>query len=203
MAIDFATIKATVTSQIATLTALDPSRVRWVDEPSGIMAGALPVVWLRISSLVPVGMDYETRTDNGANDQTVTVVGQRDFTLSIRIESFTPDIADDRHSMNIGEALRTRLKRSTAIQARSGVFAVREILLSKWIGYVESNRPISAYVLDVLCGTVNVDTDNTIGAGDWIGEVQGSGAVKEQDGSTISSPSFDVTSANPPSYNRN
>lgn len=201
--IDWASIKSTISTQIATLTALDPSRVRWVDEPSGALAGVLPVVWLRVPSLVPVGMEYETRTDNGTNDQTVTVVGQRDFTLSIRIESFTPDIADDRHSMNIGEALRTRLKRSTAIQARSGIFAVRQVLMAKWLGYVEARRPVSTYVLDILCGTVNVDADNTIGAGGWIGEVQGSGTIKEQDGSTIASPVIDATTAHPPSYNRN
>lgn len=202
MSIDWPTIKNTISAQIATLTALDPSRIRWVDEPSGILAGALPVIWLRVSSLVPVGMEYETRTDNGTNDQTVTVIGQRDFTLSIRIESFTPDIADDRHSMNIGEALRTRLKRSTSIQARSGIFAVRNVLMSKWLGYIESNRPVSAYVLDVLCGTVNVDTDNTIGAGGWIGEVQGTGTIKEQDGSTIATPSIDATNAKQPPFNR-
>lgn len=203
MGVDWATIKSTISSQIATLTKLDPRYVRWVDEPSGTLAGALPVVWLRVSSLVPVGMDYETRADNGTGEQTVTVVGQRDFTLSIRIESFTPDIADDRHSMNIGEALRVRLKRSTSIQARSGIFSVREILMSKWLGYIESNRPVSTYILDLLCGTVSTDVDDTTGAGDWIGEVQGSGTIKNQDGSTIDSPTFDATQAHPPSLNRN
>lgn len=202
MGVDWATIKSAVASQIATLTGLDPRLVRWVDEPSGTLAGSLPVVWLRVSSLVPVGMDYETRTDNGTGEQTVTVVGQRDFTLSIRIESFTPDIADDRHAINIGEALRVRLKRSTSIQDRSGIFAVREILMSKWISYIESNRPISAYMMDVLCGAVSTDVDDTTGAGDWIGEVQGTGTIKEQDGSTISSPTFDATYTHPPSFNR-
>ena len=104
--------------------------------------------------------------------------------------------------MNLGEALRIRLKRSTSIQARSGIFAVREVLMSKWLGYIEANRPISAYVLDILCGAVNVDVDDTAGAGGWIGEVQTTGTVKEQDGSTIANVSTDSTYTHPPDYNR-
>lgn len=202
MGIDWTTIKSTISSQVATLTGLDPRNVRWNDEPSGTLAGALPIIWLRVSSLVQAGVDYETRSDNGTGEQTITVVGQRDFTLSIRIESFTPDIADDRHAMNIGEALRVRLKRSTSVQARSGIFAVRQILMSKWLGYVESERPLSTYVLDILCGTVDVDIDDTTGAGDWISEVQGMGTVKNDTNTTIDSPSIDATYTHPPPFFR-
>jgi hypothetical protein len=178
--IDWATVKPAITSQMATLTGLDPSRVRWVDEPSGTLAGALPVVWMRVSSIVGTGIEYEQREDDpGGGEQTVSVIGHRNFTLSVRIESFTPDIADQRSALNIGLALRTRLKRSTAIQARAGIFAVREVLMSKWISYVEDGRPLSTYLLDLLCAATDVDTDTTTGAGDWVGEAVIDGAIKD------------------------
>lgn len=201
--IDWASVKSTIATQIATLTALDPSRVCWVDEPSGTLAGKLPVIWLRVSSIVNVGIDREERTDNGTNDQTVTVIGQREFTLSVRIESFTPDIADPMCSANIANAIKTRMKRSTSIQSRAGQFAVRSWLGTKWLSYVENRRPISCHVVDLLCITADYDVDNTIGAGGWIGEVQGAGTIKNNDGSTIDAPAFDATDAHPPSYNRN
>lgn len=179
MAIDWSTLKTSISSQIATLTGLDPRLVKWVDEPSGNLAGASPIVWLRVSSMVPIGIDYETRSDNGAGEQTVSVVGHRDFTLSIRIESFALDISSAAHSVNIGEALRIRLKRSTSIAARSGIFAVREVLMTKWINYVEANRPIVVYLMDLLCGAVDVDTDDTAGTGDWIGEADVTGTIKD------------------------
>lgn len=179
MAIDWSTLKPAIAGQIATLTGLDPRLVKWVDEPSGNLAGASPIVWLRVSSMVPVGVEYETRTDNGTGDQTVSVVGHRDFTLSIRIESFALDLANDNHSANVGEALRIRLKRSTSIAARSGIFAIREVLMTKWISYIESQRTITAYLMDLLCAAVDVDIDDTDGAGDWIGEADITGTIKD------------------------
>jgi hypothetical protein len=192
--IDWPSVKSTISSQVSTLTGLAPSLVRWVDEPSGILDGALPVIWLRISSIVNVGIDREERTNEGTDDQIVTVIGQREFTLSIRCESFTPDIADAKHAANIVGALKTRMKRSAAVQARAGEFAVRSWLGSKWFSYIESNRPINVYTLDILCATVDVDIDDTIGSGDWIGEVKGTGTIKENDGSTITTVPVDVIS---------
>ena len=196
--IDFVTIKPLVASQIAALTGLDPKLVRWVDEPSGTLAGALPVIWLCIDPLGSIGIDYEQRTDNGTDEQIVTVVGQRQFTLKIRIESFTPDIADTRHAANLGEALRTRLFRSTAKQSRAGVFAVSQVLMTKKLEYVEANRPINAYLMDLLCLAASNDVDDTPGTGDWIGEVQGSGTIKNDDGNIVDAPTFDVSYTKPP-----
>jgi hypothetical protein len=199
--IDWATIKPSISSQIATITGLAPAPngpVRFVDEPGGQLAGISPLVWLRIDNIVTVGVDREVRTDNGTGQQTVTVVGDREFTLKVRVESFTPDIADPKHAANVGEAIKTRLKRSTSAQARAGIWGVREVLATKKLEYVEANRPITAYLVDVLCCTVDNDVDATTGVGDWIGEVQGSGTVKQQDGTTIDAPTFDATYLRPP-----
>lgn len=192
MAIDWATIKSTIVSQVATLTGLAASRIRWVDEPSGTLAGALPVIWLRVSSVVSNGIEWETRVDNPPSNQTVTVSGLREFTLSIRCDSFSFDVADANYSGNIIEALKVRLRRSTSIMARAGVFGIRALLATNWISYIESNRPISSHTLDILCLTVDNDVDATSAAGNWIGEVTGSGPVKQQDGTTIDTPSFDA-----------
>lgn len=200
--IDWATIKPAIASQISTLTGLATNRVRWIDEPSGTLAGALPVIWLRVSSVVNVGIDRELRADNGTGEQTVTVIGQREFTLSIRIESYTPDITDANCSLNLANAIKTRMKRSTSVFARAGEYAIRQHLSTKWLSYIESNRPVSCHIVDLLCITADYDVDTTTGAGDWIGEVQGSGTIKNQDGTTIDTPAFDANYTTPPKYNK-
>lgn len=201
--IDWATIKPAIASQIATLTTLASSRVRWVDEPGGTLAGTLPMIWLRVSSVVNVGIDRELRVDNGTGEQTVTVIGQREFTLSIRVESNTPDITDAMCSLNLANAIKTRMKRSTSVLARAGQFGVRQHLGTKWFNYIENRRPISCHVVDLLCITADYDVDATTGAGDWIGEVQGTGTIKNDTGSTVDTPAFDANYTTPPSYNRN
>lgn len=184
--IDWANIKPTISAQVANLADLDPTKVRWVDEPSGLVNGVLPVVWLRVSSVVSNGIEEERiNPPNALDPQQVNVCGQREFTLSIRCESFTSDVADPLYSGNIAEKIKTRIMRSTAREQRNGFFGIREKLGVKWFSYIEDGRPIQTHVLDLLCTTVNNDFDTDEDAGNWIGEALISGPVKDTSGTTL------------------
>lgn len=176
--IDWATIKPLIKAQVSELSGVIDSAVRWVDEPSGPMDGFDLVIYLRISAVSGVGREEERYESNGANDQTVTVVGQREFTLSIRCESFTQDITDPRHAMNVVERVKTRFHRTSAVQDRLGAFAVGTNLGNTWFSFIDAGgRPIDTYIADFRCLTSDADEDLTPDAGAWIGEVVTNGTV--------------------------
>lgn len=185
--IAWATIKPIISAQVARIAELPETSVRWVDEPSGLVNGVFPIVWLRVSSVVSVGMDEERYQYSGNmfDGNLVNMTGPRQFTLSIRAESFTNDIADDRHAGNIIERIKVRIRRSSSLQERNGSFGIAEHLGTKWISYIEAGRPINAYVCDFLCNTVDNDTDTTEGASDWIREAIVDGTVKDTTGATL------------------
>lgn len=169
--IEWSQIKPLITSQIVTLSDLPANNVRWVDEPSGPLGGVSPVVYLRIASIVDVGDDEERFDENGDDDQTVIVCGQREFTLSVRCESFTPDIADSRSAAAVIEKIKTRWFRTSSFQERAGVFGVLDCLGVKWFNYIADKRPVSTYIADFKCITVDNDEDLSPDTGAWIGEV--------------------------------
>lgn len=190
MAIAWNKIKPAIQLQMSDLSGLDSSSVRWVDEPSGLVNGILPVIWLRVSSVTSVGCEEERYNDNG--DGTRNMCGVREFTLGIRCESFTADIADDRHSGNIIERIKIRLWRSSSVDERAGLFAIRDYAATKWFSYIADGRPIQTHMLDLFCITVNNDTDISDGADAVIEEALVSGPVKDTSGNTLGNVSLDI-----------
>lgn len=193
--IDWNTVKQKITDQVVSLSDLPATSVRWVDEPNGgLVNGVFPIVWLRISSIVSVGCEEERYQDstNVDDDLDVNMTGQRQFTLSIRCESFTADIADPRHACNIIEKVKIRFWRTSSREQRNGSFTIANYLGTKWFNYIEAGKPIYTYVCDMLCNTVDNDIDTAQGSGDWIKEALISGPVKETDGSTIETIDIDA-----------
>lgn len=171
MAIDWINIKGVITTLIADISGLGPTGVKWQDEAEGGMWVVDPAVFLRISSVVGIGVEEERRSESLGNDQVVDLVGQRQFTLSIRAESFEQNIASPRHASTVIENIKTRLIRTSTIEQYSGIFSIRDYMDAKWFNYTNQGRQVSAYVFDLICLTVNSDIDNTLGAGSWINEV--------------------------------
>lgn len=186
MGINWALIKPTIQGQVSELSGLDINNVRWVDEPSGLVNGVLPVIWLRVSSIQSIGIDEERYDQNGTNDQTVTVCGQRTFTLSMRAESYTADLADPLFAGTIIENVKTRVLRSTSKFARSDAFGISNYIATKSFVYIEAGRPINTYVADFLCVCASNDIDTTENAGGFINEAIGTGTLD------VGSINFDV-----------
>ena len=186
--IRWAEIKATMASQIARLTHLDPKQVRWLDEPVGPVWGNVPMVYLRRIANASIGMYEERRTDDDlapAGDQSVTMVRQKLFTVSVRAESFTQDLGDPAFAGNIIDLLETRIYRTTAVEDRLGLFAIVGNEPIRFFDYTAEGRQISCHVLDLRCATVDNDNDDTDDAGGWIQRVQGTGTLYGVDNTDV------------------
>ncbi len=193
--IDWQTVKQKITDQVVSLSELPAASVRWVDDAGGsLVNGQFPVIWLRVSSVVAIGSEEERYQDsiNVDDDLDVNMCGQRQFTLSIRCESLVTDIADPKHSGNIIEKVKIRFWRTSSREQRAGSFTIANYLGTKWFSYIEAGRPISTYVTDLLCNTVDNDIDTAQGAGDWIKEALVSGPVKDTDDSTLGTVDVDA-----------
>lgn len=198
--IDWPTIKATASSLVADLSGLGADGVKWRDEPRQPQWGYRTMIYLRASSTRALGFEEEIRGDNGDDDQTVTVYGQRAFTLSVRCESSVIDIADPRHPENVLELLVTRLARTSTSERIHGVFAISTRESIAYVPYFEQGRQVNAYVLDLQCLTISADIDDTADAGGWIDEVQvGSSSIKDTDGSVLGTVTLDVDTGAPDS----
>ena len=198
--IDWVRIAPLIKKQVAEFSGIDPYLVRWVDQPSGPLNGASPVIYLRIKDVREIGDDEERYdTTNVAagtanNDQLVLVVGQRGFTLSIRCESFTADVTNPLSGANIICAIKSRFSRTSAQLERSGVYNVTDWLNTMFFAYIADGVPTNVYVADLKCVTVDVDEDLSTDAGAWIGETQSSAApLSDVDSNpTATQPSMDV-----------
>ena len=198
--IDWVTIVPLIKKQIADFSGIDPYLVRWVDQPSGPLNGASPVIYLRIKDVREVGDDEERYdTSNVAagtanNDQLTTIVGQRSFTLSIRCESFTADVTNPLSGANIIGTIKSRFSRTSAQAERSGVYNVTDWLNTMFFAFVADGVPVNVYNCDLKCVTVDLDDDLSVDAGAWIGETVGaSTSILDVDGiATLTQESIDV-----------
>ena len=182
MSIDWPTIKSEISSLIADIGSISSKQVIWVDEAQGATWQQEPAVYLRISSVVRVGIEEErlTSSPQGLN-QTVNVCGQRQFTLSIRAESFEQNVASDNFAGNLIDRIAIRIMRSTSI-ARLTSCAVSTRQPTRWFNYKSDKRQVSAYIADFIMLTVDNDIDTSADAGGWIGEAVISGTVKDAPG---------------------
>lgn len=184
--IDWITIKPALRDTVVTLMGIAPEQVRWKDEPEGSTWMNFPTVLLSVRDLVGVGVEEERRTDPVApatDPQEVVTAGQKHFTLSVRVESDTADIADPNQAGSFGETLKTRFARATTVERLRGICSLAEYMSTKSFEYVDaSGRAISCYVFDLLCATVDNDVDTSAGAGSVIESTTGAGTV---DGVTV------------------
>lgn len=175
--IDWTSIKSAVRPAISDLTALPAAQVKWRDESAGSGWITDPTIYLRLKDITEVGYQQEVRSDNAPADQTVTVTQQKQFTLSIRAESFSQPIDSPKHAGALIDVLRTRLKRTTSTERFHGLFSILLYQRVQFFEYVNQDRQVCAYVMDLTCGAVDNDIDTTTGAGGYINEVIGTGTV--------------------------
>ena len=174
MSVNWAGIKHDVETMVAALTGLAANQVKWKEEAAGGTWALSPMIYLEIKSIKEVGYADERREfpdQHLSAQQTVEVVQQKRFILSIRCESFQQDIASPDHAGTIIGTLKTRMQRSTAIFDR-GLFSVSLYGDTKWFDFKRDSRTVCCYVLDLTCGAVDSDTDTSADAGDWINEAR-------------------------------
>lgn len=189
--IDWTNVKRTVKPLVARLCDITLTQVQWKDEPASSAWTNAPTVYLTIKDVAEIGIDEERRQANGNDDMTITVCGQRRFTLQVECESFQGPIDEARNAAAVLSRLKTRLRRSSTIETLHGIFGVETWTPARKIDYVANDRAISKYVLDLHCVTVDNDDDSTAGAGGFINEVLIDGTLT--DGGTLTfTPSLDV-----------
>jgi hypothetical protein len=180
--IDWVTIKPTAKGLIADLTQLGSDRVLFADEAEGGTWSRDPHIRLTIFGLGEIGHQEERYQQPVLNDTTddlqVNIVEQKRFTLSVRCEGDTQDIADPMHAGSILETLKTRLRRPTSAARMQGIFAIADYRPTKRVDYRDQDgRQVSAYVMDLACTTVDNDADDTPGAGGFVNETIINGTV--------------------------
>ncbi len=174
--IDFTTIKTEINAFMPDISGLPAAAIRWRDEPAGSSYTQGASLWMRLQSVTRTGIEEEFRADDPPGQQTVTLVGQRQFMWNVRAESFEQDIASEDFAGNILERVNIRLMRSSQIWARTAFGIVNRTPI-QFFSYKESGRQVACYVLDIQCVTKDTDIDASTHAGDWIGSVRVYGDV--------------------------
>lgn len=182
--IDWKAIKAQLGAIIADISELGPEHVRWMDESQGSEWHVEPSIFLRLKTTKRQGIEEERRTDveievddeTKVVDQVVEMVGQRQFTLSIRVESFDQDVASERFAGNVVDRIAIRLMRSTT-KERLTSCAIETREATQFLDYLSGGRRVSCYVLDVQMRTIDIDRDKTAAAGSFIERVEGEGTI--------------------------
>jgi hypothetical protein len=190
--IDWAGIKSVTKPLVAQLCGIPVSQVRWAEESEGSMWTNDPQVRLTIRSVTEIGVDEERRVDDGTHEGIITVVGPRTFTLEVHAESQVQDVSDARHAGALLSTFKTRLSRTSTVEALQAYYAVSERGPTQYVPYRDANGAlIDTYTLDLICLTADNDTDDSPDSGQFIGEVIGDGKVNIDGGVQIDVP-FDV-----------
>ena len=160
--------------------------VKWADEAEGGTWNNAPCIYLRLGPAVSdVGFDEERYAQPTAtDDQIVTDVQQKTFTVTMRCESFDQDIASPTHAGAIMSTVRTRLMRPSSVFApeRWGIFSVLNNGKVNRLSYKSAGRQVTCYATDLLLSAPDVDVDTTVGAGGWIGDAVIAGTIKDTPG---------------------
>ncbi len=163
-------VRGALQAAVVSMTGLTPLQVVW----RGSLAEKSVVVGTKIvltaNSVGTVGVD-EPRLANAENgdDLEVTRVGQRKFTWSIQVETQNQPSGTARVLI---DQCRIRMQRESVL---AGLLAAN-VGVSSFLGtthndYLGSGREVSVSTMDVLMLAVDIDRDDSIDAGGWIGEV--------------------------------
>lgn len=166
------TIRDTLQLSVSKMTGLQIDDVVW----AGSFAERSMVVRtraiLRANAVNTVGVD-ETRYQNSTNpldDMQATRVGQRDFTLTVQIESQDQDPPG--WARTLIDRVRALIQTADLVQLFASVgIAVSRFLGTQHFDYLASGRMVSASIMDIKMLGAEMITDATVGAGGWINEV--------------------------------
>lgn len=165
-------IRTTLQSAVVAMTGIAPALVVW----RGTLAEKSIVVGTKIvltaNAIKSVGEEenlYEESAVPNQNELESTIVGQRQFTWSVQVETQNQPEGTARVLI---DRIRIRLRRPSigAMLGRASV-AVAYALATTENDYLASGREISVATMDLLMNANDVDRDDTLGSGDWIGQV--------------------------------
>lgn len=173
---DFAAIQTAVQNAVVTATGLDPADVWWQGTPESTGWRQFARCELRLSGLVGSGIDEvrKTYTDGPNPSRSVALVGNRKFTVSVRIES--DEQSPGRNAIHYAALLRTRIRRPDVLEAlRVAGVSLGRILASTEADYVRDGRLVSLVITDVLLLAAEIDPDTQPESGEgWIDTAAGS-----------------------------
>ena len=181
-------IKPLLSDLIPELLGVPAACLRWKSEPRASTWVGFPTVILDVKSIKEIGVEEEIRneaTDDLGNltgdDAEIVVGGQRQFTLSVRIESDEGDIMRGTHAGSLGAALSVRFGRTSSVERLAqATMAVADSLGAIEFAYNDAEgRSINTYVQDYLCLTCDNDVDTTSGAGGYIGRTIIEGTITD------------------------
>lgn len=132
-------------------------------------------IWLRLSSYTSQGVDEQRAVFNVTTGQNSVVnVGQRQFTLNVKAESFTPTI----EAFDLCERVRFRLRTQTAraifVPAKLGLRDVQAITAFE---SVADSRTVLCASMDIRWNYVVFADPNDPNEGDWIAQADGAGVI--------------------------
>lgn len=158
-------------AQAAALTGIPASSIGWAGQPANADWTMGASLSMQIRDLHALGFDDEERTDNAPANQTVTVVGQRQFTWSIWCQIQNSDPATI--GISYLDKLRARLARTTTEQEilLPAGLAVVEIHPTQSLASIQAARKVSYYVMEVTMACAENDVDASANAGEYIASV--------------------------------
>jgi hypothetical protein len=179
--VDFPTIQEAIRVAVVSATGAPDRDVFWKGSAA---AGGLifyPRVEIRAGALVGSGIDEVRKTfvPDGvpANEaRTISYVGNRRWTVSIRIESDKQVPGLD--GLQFASNLRTRLRRPDILEAlRLAGVSIAQILGHVRADYVDHGRTVSASMTDVLVLLAEVDAGTPETGEGWIDTAAGEATI--------------------------
>ncbi len=161
---------------IPAMIGVNPSNVVWkgsLEEGSRVVGTR---VVLQANSIISAGWDEARLEQEGDDDQNVNRCGQRQFTWSIQIECQNQGPAAT--ARVLADQIRVRLWRPSVLEiVQAAGMAMADIKGTSERDYIDDGRLISWASIDVTVLSVENDTDDSPGAGSWIGEAIVDGTV--------------------------
>lgn len=158
---NWAAIKPALKAIIVSATGLSAAgAVEWQGDSKADGFRPYPRVYLSRSAMAGVGVDSERWELDEYGNVTVNIGGQRQCTLSVRIES---DDQDGGTALTVSDRLRMRLRRKSVLAALSQIgFSLNAIQsVTAFTGFTKDSREVSVVNVDVLLNAVDVDQDDT------------------------------------------
>jgi hypothetical protein len=143
------------------------------------------IVNLGQPTVLDVGSDEERRsfTATPTPARTITRSGMRQINLVVKIE--TQDQSDAAVALIYADRLRVRLGRQSVIETlRAAGLTVANVGNSIPVRTIRQGRVLSVYATEMLFNAVENDTDDTVGASNWIEDMTGQSQFKDPDGTT-------------------
>ncbi len=169
-------IRPALAGIVSDLTGIPPASVVWRGSVAATSAVIGTRAILSVNSIQTAGVDIEVYDPpaHPTDPAVVTRYGQRQFTWSILIESQNLQLP----ARELIDLIRIRLQRTTTITRLNAVgVAVSTFLSTTQNDHIASGRMVTVGIMDVRMLAGDMDIDETIGSGDWIGEAIIDGSI--------------------------